>query len=330
MTDWPYSSSDSLLRRRREAAIRRRRRRRRVGGSLAVVCIALALAAVAVVLTSRSDHASHGREPRAAGVINVSRPAPPKPPNPESLAVDRVLHHQTFIRSGGGRHKLVALTFDDGPSPFSTRVMSVLAREQVPATFFQVGRMIAQFPAQAKQEVAGGYPIGNHTYAHPPLAALSAGAQATQVISGTAAMRRAGEPAPRLFRPPYLSYNSATLALVRRLRLLMILWSVDSQDYRQPGVSVIVSRVLRAVTPGGIVLMHDGGGVRSQTVAALPQIIRSLRARHYRFVTVPQLLVQDPPLAAIPHRRRHAKPKPPPIELSPVGLPSPPVTTGGP
>jgi chitin deacetylase len=77
--------------------------------------------------------------------------------------------------------------------------------------------------------------------------------------------------------------------------MLMVLWSVDAQDYRQPGAGAIVRRVLSGARPGAIVLMHDAGGPRSQTVQALPEIIRKLRRRHYRLVTVPQLLLDDPP-----------------------------------
>ena len=83
--------------------------------------------------------------------------------------------------------------------------------------------------------------------------------------------------------------------MLRRNRMLMVLWSVDSQDYRQPGARAIVRRVLNGAHPGAIVLMHDAGGARSQTVAALPEIVRKLRHRGYRLVTVPQLLRDDPP-----------------------------------
>jgi peptidoglycan/xylan/chitin deacetylase (PgdA/CDA1 family) len=98
-----------------------------------------------------------------------------------------------------------------------------------------------------------------------------------------------------LFRPPYDYYNSTTLRILKRLGMLMTLWSVDTRDWTRPGTAAIIRSALSAARPGAIILMHDGGGDRSQTVAALPAIINGLRRRHYGFVTIPQLLRVDPP-----------------------------------
>ena len=111
-----------------------------------------------------------------------------------------------------------------------------------------------------------------------------------------------------LFRPPYGSFNATTMRELQSLHLLMVLWSVDTDDYLQPGVSVIVQRALAGARPGAIILMHDAGGTRTQTIAALPTIIRGLRARGFHLVTVPQLLKDDAPppglaAAAEPERR---------------------------
>ena len=104
-----------------------------------------------------------------------------------------------------------------------------------------------------------------------------------------------GAPFPRLFRPPYGLWDSTTLALLHRYRMLMVLWTIDTGDYRRPGVQAIVDAAVSGVKPGAIILLHDAGGERSQTVAALPKIITELRGRGYRFATVPQLLVDNPP-----------------------------------
>ena len=104
-----------------------------------------------------------------------------------------------------------------------------------------------------------------------------------------------GGPFPRLWRPPYGSYNATTLQILKRLRMLMVLWTVDSEDYRRPGVPTIVDRVLAGARPGAIILMHDGGGDRSETIAALPAIVKGLRDRGLRPVTIPQLMLDDPP-----------------------------------
>src|SRR5438067_10640649 len=123
---------------------------------------------------------------------------------------------------------------------------------------------------------------------------LSAAGQYKQIHDAAVRIERLGAPVPLLFRPPYGLYNPATLGILKRLKMLMTLWSVDTRDWTRPGTTVIMSRALSAARPGAIVLMHDGGGDRSQTDAALPAIINALRRRHYELVTVPQLLRLDP------------------------------------
>src|SRR2546421_59100 len=124
---------------------------------------------------------------------------------------------------------------------------------------------------------------------HPRMAGLPEPAQRDQLDSQAEWMHRLGVPQPRMFRPPYGSFNNTTFSLLKKRRMLMVLWSVDSQDFRQPGTATIVRRVLSAAKPGAIVLMHDAGGLRAQTGAALPIIIQKLRKRHFRLVTVPEL-----------------------------------------
>ncbi len=113
-------------------------------------------------------------------------------------------------------------------------------------------------------------------------------------------MELQGAPRPDLFRPPYGSFNATTMAQLQRLHMLMVLWSVDTDDYEQPGVAAIVHTALAGAHPGAIILMHDAGGTRTETVEALPIIIRELRARGLKPVTVPQLLADDPPAAGQP------------------------------
>ena len=256
----------------------------------------VAVAAVAASTGGGHPHATHPHATHRAAV----RPAPPKP-DPTVLAVQRVMAETPVIRVGGPWHRYVALTFDDGPSPYTAELVHVLERRHAPATFFQVGRMIPVFGAGARAANRAGFPVGDHTQDHPPLAALGPAAQQSEIVDAIAHMRIVGEPRPTLFRPPYMSYNATTVGLMRRLRMLMVLWTVDSEDYRLPGVSAIVYRVLSGAQPGAIVLMHDGGGPRSETVAAVPLIIDALRRRHYQLVTVPELLLKDPP---IPSKQR--------------------------
>jgi peptidoglycan/xylan/chitin deacetylase (PgdA/CDA1 family) len=127
------------------------------------------------------------------------------------------------------------------------------------------------------------------------MSTLSVGDQRSELLDQAAVISQAGAPFPRLFRPPYGIYNANTLALVHKYGMLMVMWTVDSGDYLRPGVATIVRSVVAGARPGAIILMHDAGGDRQQTVDALPGIIKALRARGYRFVTVPRLLLDNPP-----------------------------------
>ena len=212
----------------------------------------------------------------------------------ESGAINRTLSYTPYVRLAGSQHREMALTFDDGPGPYTPEVLSVLQQEHAPGTFFEVGVLEKYFHASTSQIVADGYPIGDHTETHAPMSTLSPADQRAQLLQQTSVIGDYGAPFPRLFRPPYGLWNSATLRLLHRYRMLMVLWTVDTSDYRQPGVSAIVHSAVAGARPGAIVLMHDAGGNRAETVAALPRIIRALRGRGYKLVTVPKLLLDNP------------------------------------
>lgn len=215
----------------------------------------------------------------------------------ENGAIDRALQSTPFIRMGGRRTREIALTFDDGPGQDTEDLLDVLEQERVPATFFMLGKNIPEFPNAVKRLIDAGVPLDDHSMDHPAMASLSADDQRAQIAGAAQVIEDTGAPYPRLFRPPYGSYNQTTHEVLGRLRMLSVLWSVDSQDYTKPGVDQIVSNVVSAIHPGAIILMHDGGGDRTQTIAAVKQIIPQLRRQGYRFVTVPRLLLDDPPVA---------------------------------
>ncbi len=270
-------------------------RRRRLGAAAIVTVIVV----VIVVALSGSHHQGAVSSASGRGGANHAAGAPAAP-TPDALedqdkAVTSVLAYTPFIREGGVHGRDVALTFDDGPGPFTPGVLDVLERAHAPATFFAIGRMERYFGASSSREIADGYTIGDHTENHPELAKLSAHEQYEELFEQIARIELLGGPRPRLFRPPYGSFNATTFEQLRKLHLLMVLWSVDTDDYEQPGVPVIVQRVVAGARPGAIFLMHDGGGDRSQTIAALPTIIHELRARGYRLVTIPQMMLDDPP-----------------------------------
>jgi peptidoglycan/xylan/chitin deacetylase (PgdA/CDA1 family) len=212
----------------------------------------------------------------------------------ENGAINRTLAYTPYVRIAGAQHREIALTFDDGPGPYTPQILVTLQRAHVPATFFEVGIEERYFNASTTEIAAAGDVIGDHTEVHAPMSKLSAKAQRAQLLEQASAIGRFGAPFPRLFRPPYGLWNATTLTLLHRYRMLMVLWTVDTNDYRRPGVPAIVDAAVDGARPGAIILMHDAGGDRSETVAALPRIIAALRRRHYQLVTVPRLLLDNP------------------------------------
>jgi peptidoglycan/xylan/chitin deacetylase (PgdA/CDA1 family) len=284
---------------RRPLAARHRRRRTAALGALA----ALALLIGGVVGASAGGKSARGvRAAAPSGYLrriktlagNGPRSMAAAEQSAENAAITRTLAYTPYVRRAGTQHREIALTFDDGPGPYTPEVLSVLERMHAPATFFEVGVEERYFHASTAAIVARGYPIGDHTENHLDMAALSAKAQQSQLLQQTEAIGNLGAPFPRMFRPPYGLWDNTTLKLLKRYRMLMILWTVDTNDYERPGVSAIIDAAVHGASPGAIILMHDAGGDRTETVAALPTIIRQLRRRGYKLVTVPRLLLDNP------------------------------------
>jgi len=245
-----------------------------------------------------------------------STPAPmpaPIEPFPQTLAaqIATLKAHDRLFYQGNANLPEIALTFDDGPNPtFTPQILAILKRYHVQATFFDIGRLVELYPDLVRQEIAGGHIVGNHTWSHPYLPGLSLNAIKTQISQTSAIIQQVTGTRPLLLRPPYGSISSATLTAINSFGMTTVIWNDEAQDWSLPGTSVIVSRILQLAGNGAIILLHDGGGNRFQTVAALPAIIEQLRARHYRFVTMAQL-VADAHL-----------PKPPDVKATPTPVPS--------
>jgi cellulose synthase/poly-beta-1,6-N-acetylglucosamine synthase-like glycosyltransferase/peptidoglycan/xylan/chitin deacetylase (PgdA/CDA1 family) len=193
--------------------------------------------------------------------------------------------------------KRIALSFDDGPDPrWTPRIAATLRRLRVPATFFVVGSQVVRHPDVVRDLKAQGFELGNHTFTHSDLGALPTWERTLQIgltenaLAGTVGLR------PRLIRPPYSSIPAAVTRRQHRAFQVLVrdgyviaLSNLDGEDWRRPGAE----SVARAITPsgdsGGIVLLHDGGGDRSETIAALERVIPRLRARGFRFVRVSEL-----------------------------------------
>lgn len=226
-----------------------------------------------------------------------SRPVPARRAVASGLKPEPVRYRPVgcFERSGavahfGGPHRReVALTFDDGPGPLTPQFVRMLFARHVKATFFMLGEHVSRADRQLlAEELRDGDALGDHSWSHPNLAA--SGEVRSQLLGTRDRIESVSGYEPCVFRPPYGAFDRNVLSTARALGLATIVWNVDPRDWALPGVGSIVSTVLDQARPGSIVLSHDGGGPRGQTLAAYPAIIAALRRRGYRFVTVPQLL----------------------------------------
>jgi peptidoglycan/xylan/chitin deacetylase (PgdA/CDA1 family) len=269
------------------------RRRRAAAGLAALLLLALILAAIASGGGSGKAHPLPRAHPPRLSPTAAQRAAALSAA--EQRAIDHVLSYTPAVTSGGASGDEVALTFDDGPGPYTQRLVAELNRLKAHATFFAIGDQEQYFSDGTVAEVEAGDAVGDHTETHPMMAQLSAHDQYEELFEQMAQVEVVGAKRPRLFRPPYGSFDATTFKQLHHLRLLMVLWSVDTADYTLPGAQAIAQRALAGAKPGAIILMHDAGGDRSQTIAALPAIVEGLRKRGLQPVTVPKLLEDDPP-----------------------------------
>ena len=212
----------------------------------------------------------------------------------ENAAIARTLKSTPYVRLAGAQTRSVALTFDDGPGPYTQRILDTLQRQHVKATFFVLGNQISEFPLPLQRAVAEGHAIGDHSWNHADLATMSRRDVRSEIDDQATALQQVGIPRPRLFRPPYGAYTDETLKIAARRKMLTVLWSVESNDYKATDPRAMADDVLAHVEPGAIILMHDGGGNRTVTAHALPLVIRGLKEKKYKMVTVPQLLTTNP------------------------------------
>jgi peptidoglycan/xylan/chitin deacetylase (PgdA/CDA1 family) len=189
-----------------------------------------------------------------------------------------------LVTNGPRDRKVVALTFDDGPSDYTDDFLSVLREKEVSGTFFEVGQVMPGREEAMRQILAQGSEIGDHTMDHVEFPGYAQIAGAAERIAAYTHFR------PCLFRPPGGGVDAGVIATAGSLGMRTVTWDVDPCDWSTPGTGAIYAGVVGHVQPGSIVLMHDGGGPRSETLAALPQIIDTLRDRGYRFATVTELL----------------------------------------
>ncbi|MGW6279408.1 polysaccharide deacetylase family protein [Kribbella sp. NPDC055071] len=214
-------------------------------------------------------------------VVAAARtPGQPTPPSPAPTAA--ATPTQTPLPA-----KYVVLTFDDGPDPaYTPKVLDILAKYGAKATFFEIGKNVQKHPELSKRIHAAGHSVENHTWTHSDLRKLSAAVFRQEVSSTDQAIRSAIGSTPTCLRPPYGGVNATVRQRARALGKDLVVWTIDSRDWTKPGTAAIVKRVMTGVHSGSVILMHDGGGNRSQTVAALPTILKALKAQGYGFRTL--------------------------------------------
>jgi peptidoglycan/xylan/chitin deacetylase (PgdA/CDA1 family) len=182
--------------------------------------------------------------------------------------------------------RAIALTIDDGPNPvYTPQVLQVLARYRVTATFSMIGIEAQAYPALVREVTAAGHLVANHTWTHLNLTWLSPDLVTEQMSRGTDAIHAATGRTPDLFRAPYGAWSPFVLEQCAATGMTPLGWSVDPRDWSRPGVPAIVANIMGNTRTGSIILEHDGGGDRSETVAALKIVIPRLLAAGYHFRT---------------------------------------------
>jgi len=213
----------------------------------------------------------------------------------QSMAPTGQWYGRTFIGLARGTKQL-ALTYDDGPNdPHTLRLLEVLARHNVHATFFMIGRYVRQRPDIVRQVVEAGHIVANHTFTHPFLGFQSAADIRQQLSDCRAAIQDAIGAHSNLFRPPFGNRRPAVLRIARELGLEPIMWNVTGYDWTAPPAPDIERKCSTQIRGGDVILLHDGGhqqmgADRSQTVIATDNLINRYKSEGYDFVTIPQMM----------------------------------------
>ncbi len=214
----------------------------------------------------------------------------------QSMAPTGQWYGRTFTHLPRGT-KQIALTYDDGPNdPYTLRLLEVLARHGVSATFFLIGRYVEQGADIVREIAKAGHVIGNHTFTHPLLTFKSESETREELTRCRAAIQNAIGDHSNLFRPPFGGRRPATLRVARELGLEPIMWNITGYDWNAPPAAVIEKKVSRWIRGGDVVLLHDGGhkamgADRSQTVQATDHVIERYKGEGYEFKTISEMLL---------------------------------------
>lgn len=206
-------------------------------------------------------------------------------------ATDMKIASLTPKPSDGGKY--IALTFDDGPSSYTQQILDILAQKGVHATFFNLGNQASGKPELTRAVLDGGHELASHTNRHQDLPTLGRDDLRSEITSAFDTLEGASGKRLQMIRAPYGAFTDVEWARSADLISCNVLWNIDTLDWKRPGAAAITDMVLSHAFNGSIVLMHDGGGNRSQDVEALPDIIDKLKAQGYTFLTVSELMAKD-------------------------------------
>lgn len=255
---------------------------------------------------AQSPAPSQSAAPAAALPSATPTPAPPKH-----------TYSQCYVEG-----PYIAMTFDDGPHGENTpRLLDMLKKRNIKATFFVVGQCVAEFPEILKRAAEEGHEIASHSWSHPQLTKLGEGGVTDQLQRTHDVIQQTTGTAPKLMRPPYGAFTANQRAWAHsKWGYKTILWDVDPLDWKVRSSSRVQSEILRMTVPGSIILAHD---IHKSTVDAMPETLDALLAKGFKFVTVSELIAMDRPVPAKP------KATPAPV-VQPEGAPAPEVTKADP
>lgn len=218
------------------------------------------------------------QNPTARKLANIPKPPEPKPePAPAPAA-------PTPAPTTG--NKVIALTFDDGPGPYTAHLLDILDQYGAKATFFLIGSKVSGQSSVVRSIQARGHQLGNHSWSHPELPKLSVDQIAGEIDRTNEAIRQATGVKPSILRPPYGAVNGVVLEQLRLRNMSSILWSVDTRDWADRNSQIVCSRAVAGARPGAVILMHD---IHQTSVNAVPCILSSLKQQGYSFVTIQRL-----------------------------------------
>ena len=208
---------------------------------------------------------------------HATAPAPSPSKNPLDIEVP-------FVHSGPGFGRRIAITFDDGPVPYTTEmVLRALESRKIPATFFMLGEHVKAYPSLAREVLAAGHEIGNHTFNHPQLSKLSDAQVEDQIRLTQDLIVDATGTRPVWLRPPYGSFRRSQAHIAYKFKLGVALWNVDTRDWTKPGLQKVMKIIEEETKPGAIILLHD---IHKETAQMTGQILDFLLEKEYEFSTI--------------------------------------------